>query len=83
MALAAQVTKLQQELLAFEDQRRKTDRIDFIAFAKFLDEQRVMDRQYAETTRMLVESSARLMTPAQRKRYLALVATDKLPSLPD
>jgi hypothetical protein len=81
--LAGRVTRLQAELAAFETERRDTDKIDFIAFAKFLDEQRAMDRQYAETTRMLVDSTARLMTPSQRKRYLTLVALDGLVPQPD
>jgi hypothetical protein len=83
VALAAQVTRLHRELVAFEDERRTTDKIDFIAFARFLDEQRAMDRQYTDTTRTLVESSARLMTPAQRKRYLSLVAMDGLQPQPN
>jgi hypothetical protein len=81
--LAGLVTRLQNELAAFEEERRTTDKIDFIAFARFLEEQRALDRQYAETTRMLVDSTARLMSPAQRKRYLMLVAMDGIPPQPD
>jgi capsule polysaccharide export protein KpsE/RkpR len=83
VALAVQVTRLQRELSAFEEQRRTTDQIDFLEFAKFVEERRAMDRQYSDTTRMLVESSARIMTPAQRQRYLTLVAMADLPAQPD
>jgi hypothetical protein len=83
VALAAQVAKLQRELGAFENQRRTTDRIDFLEFASFVEERRAMDRQCMDSTRMLVESSARIMNPAQRERYLTLVAMAGLPSQPD
>jgi capsule polysaccharide export protein KpsE/RkpR len=79
VTLAAQVSRLQRELAAFENQRRTTDQIDFLEFAKFAEERRSMDRQCIDSTRFLVESSARIMTPAQRQRYLALVAMAGMP----
>ncbi len=83
VALAAQVARLQRELGAFEDQRRTTDRIDFLEFASFVEERRAMDRQCMDSTRMLVESTARIMNPDQRQRYLTLVAMAGLPAQPD
>jgi capsule polysaccharide export protein KpsE/RkpR len=79
VTLAAQVARLQRELAAFENQRRTTDQIDFLEFAKFAEERRSMDRQCLDSTRLLVESSAKIMTPAQRRRYLALVAMTGMP----
>ena len=83
IALAAQVARLQRELGAFENQRRTTDRIDFLEFANFVEERRAMDRQCMDSTRMLVESTARIMNPDQRQRYLTLVAMAGLPAQPD
>jgi capsule polysaccharide export protein KpsE/RkpR len=79
VTLAAEVARLQRELAVFENQRRTTDQIDFIEFAKFAEERRAMDRQCIDSTRLLVESSAKIMTPVQRKRYLALVAMAEPP----
>jgi hypothetical protein len=82
ISLAAQVERMQRELAAFENQRRTTDRIDFLEFARFAEEQRAMNRECIDSTRLLVESSARIMTPAQRERYLSLVAMAGLSSPP-
>jgi len=83
VSLAVQVERMQRELAAFETQRRTTDRIDFLEFAKFAEERRAMDRECLDSTRQLVESSARIMTPAQRERYLNIVAMAGLSALPD
>jgi hypothetical protein len=83
VALAAQVARLRRELDAFENERRTADRIDFLEFAHFVEERRAMDRQCKDSARQLVESSARIMTPEQRERYLSLIALAGPPSLPD
>lgn len=73
VALAAQVVGMKQELAAFERERRATGRIDFLEFAKFVDQRRALDRACLDSTRKLVAASASVMTPVQREQYLSLV----------
>ena len=73
-ALAADVARMQAEFAAFENTRRTSDRVDFIEFAQFVETRRAINRQCLESTRQLVLASADVMNPAQRARYLGLVA---------
>lgn len=72
--LAAAVAQLRAEFTAFEATRRATDRVDFLEFADFVQQRRRIDRQCRAVTTRLLLAAARDMTPAQRARYLALVA---------
>jgi hypothetical protein len=83
VSLAAQVARMRRELEAFENQRRTTDRIDFLEFARFAEERRATDRECLDSARQLVESSANIMTPSQRERYLNIVAMAGPSSLPE
>jgi hypothetical protein len=74
IALAAQVATMRDELAAFEHARQTSGRIDFLEFARFVDQRRALDRACAESTRTLVAASADVMTPAQRDHYLSLLA---------
>lgn len=73
-ALAVQVARMQSEFAAFENIRRTSDRVDFLEFAQFVETRRLINQQCLESTRQLVQASADVMNPAQRARYLGLVA---------
>lgn len=73
IALAAQVAKMREELNAFERERRTAGQIDFLEFARFVEQRRAVDLECASLTRGLVQATADVMNPQQRERYLALV----------
>jgi hypothetical protein len=74
-AMAAQVAHMQVEFAEFERARRATDQVDFLEFARFVENRRNLNRECLDSTRRLVLASAEVMTPDQRQQYLALVAT--------
>jgi hypothetical protein len=74
-ALAVQVAQLQAEFAAFERTRRTDDRVDFLEFARFVEDRRHVSRECLDSTRQLVLASAGVMTPRQREHYLGLIAT--------
>lgn len=73
MALAAQVARMRAELNDFERERRTAGQIDFLEFARFVEQRRAVDAECASLTRRLVQATADVMNPQQRERYLALV----------
>lgn len=73
-ALTTQVAQLREEFTAFETARRDRDQVDFLEFARFVELRRQVNRACADSTRQLVLAAAEVMTPAQRARYLDLVA---------
>jgi hypothetical protein len=73
LALAAQVASMREELAAFEHERRTSGRIDFLEFARFVEQRRALDRACLDSTRTLVAASADVMTPRQREHYLSLL----------
>jgi len=73
-AMAAQVAQMQVEFGEFEKNRRTTDQVDFLEFARFVEIRRNLNRECLDSTRQLVLASAEVMTPDQRQQYLALVA---------
>lgn len=73
-ALAMQVAQLQGEFAAFERARRSDDRVDFIEFARFVENRRHVSRDCVDSTRQLVLASAEVMNPEQRAHYLGLIA---------
>lgn len=73
-ALAVQVARMQEEFAAFEHTRRTADRVDFLEFARFVEDRRAVNRECLESTRRLILASADVMNPAQRAHYLGLVA---------
>jgi hypothetical protein len=73
-ALAAQVARMHEEFVAFENTRRATDRVDFIEFARFVETRRNVNRQCIDSTRRLVLATASEMTPPQREQYFGIVA---------
>lgn len=74
-AMASQVASMQAEFKEFERARRTADRVDFLEFARFVQERRELSQRCADSTRELVLASAQIMTPDQRRHYLNLVAT--------
>ncbi len=70
-ALAARVGEMQAELAAFEQTRRTEDRIDFLEFARFVEQRRRLGRECALSTERLVAATAEVLTPEQRARYLS------------
>lgn len=81
VALATRVAHMRDEFAAFERQRTTTGEIDFIEFARFVEERRRIDRECLSSTRQLVDASAGVMTPSQRQRYLSLLPADHLSAL--
>jgi hypothetical protein len=73
-ALATQVARMQDEFAAFENTRRRSDQVDFIEFAQFVETRRNINRECLESTRRLVLATAEVMTPEQRAHYLGIVA---------
>jgi hypothetical protein len=73
LALAAQVAQMRDEYAAFDRQRLATDNVDFLEFARFVEQRRAIDRECLRLTRQLVAATSDTMTPEQRERYLGLV----------
>jgi hypothetical protein len=73
LALAAQVSRMRGELMAFEEERRTQGQIDFLEFARFVENRRTVDKACLDSTRRLVMATAEVMTPQQRERYLGIV----------
>lgn len=73
--MAAQIALMQEEFTAFERTRQTTDQVDFVEFARFVENRRELNRRCLDTTRQLILASAELMTPEQRRQYIRLVPT--------
>ncbi|MCX6951977.1 MAG: hypothetical protein NTV51_07400 [Verrucomicrobia bacterium] len=73
LALAAQVAQMRGEFAAFERERRTTGQIDFVEFARFVEQRRAVDRECAESTRRLILAASEVLSPRQRETYLGLL----------
>lgn len=73
LALAVQVARMREEYADFEHQRTTVGQVDFLEFAHFVEQRRVVDRECLTSTRQLVADAADVMTDQQRTRYLALL----------
>ena len=73
LALAVQVARMREEYEDFEHQRTTSGQVDFLEFAHFVEQRRVVDRECLSSTRQLVADAANVMTAQQRMRYLALL----------
>ena len=69
LALATQVTRMRAEFAAFENERRATGEVDFLEFARFVEQRRAVDRECAESTRRLIVAAVSLMNQQQRDQY--------------
>lgn len=74
LALAAQVSRMREEYAAFERTRVTSGEVDFIEFARFVENRRAIDRECLNVTRQLVAATSGTMTEEQRKRYLGLIS---------
>lgn len=74
-AMAAQVALMQAEFVEFERTRQTADRVDFLEFARFVENRRELNRRCLDTTRQLVLASAEVMTLEQRRHYVRIVPT--------
>ncbi|HUG12194.1 MAG TPA: hypothetical protein VMM36_14345 [Opitutaceae bacterium] len=70
LQLAEQASVMRAELEAFENRRRTDGRVDFLAFAQFIEQRREFQRICTESTRRIMTAAASEMTPGQRARYL-------------
>jgi len=70
-ALEVEVARLRDELTAFEHARLASGQVDFLAFARFVEQRRSVDRACLESTRELIQAASAVMTPEQRNRFLA------------
>ncbi len=75
IAIATQVARMRDEFDAFERERKTEGRVDFVEFARFVDMRRKVDNECLQSTRSLVQATARVMTPQQRELYLGIVGT--------
>ncbi|MBK9990647.1 MAG: hypothetical protein IPP19_07950 [Verrucomicrobia bacterium] len=73
LALASQVAQMQQSLIQFENERASDGRVDFLEFARFVEQRRKLDLECNESTRRLIAESSDVMTPQQREQYLQLL----------
>ena len=73
LALEAEVARMRDALSAFERGRQITGQVDFLEFARFVEQRRTVDRECTESTRRLILAASEVMTPEQRTRYLALL----------
>jgi len=72
-ALAEQEEKMRDELSAFENERKAEGNVDFLAFARFVEKRRGLERECVQSTAKLVSESSEVMTPEQREEYLRLL----------
>jgi uncharacterized membrane protein len=72
-ALAAQVAQMRDEYAAFEHERLSDGEVDFVEFARYVEQRRTVDRECLAATRQLVAASSQTLSPTQRQRYLGLV----------
>ena len=73
LALAGQVARMRGEFAAFERERQTKGQIDFLDFARFVEQRRTVDRECAESTRRLIVAASEVMNPQQREAYLAFL----------
>lgn len=72
-ALANQVAQMRDEYQAFERERVTEGNVDFVEFARFVEQRREIDRQCLALTRQLVSETSQTMNPDQRERYFGLL----------
>ncbi|HEX3729228.1 MAG TPA: hypothetical protein VHV47_05460 [Opitutaceae bacterium] len=71
--LAAQAAVLRAQFADFEQQRRTVGQVDFLEFARYVDQRRTVDRECRESARQLVTAATAVMTNQQRALFLAWV----------
>lgn len=74
LLLATELQQARSKSDAFERRRETTGEVDFVAFARLVEQRRALDRDRTATSRKLIDAAMNVMTPDQRQRYLALIA---------
>jgi hypothetical protein len=73
LALAGQVAQMQHAFTEFEKERQSAGQVDFLEFARYVDQRRRLDRECTESTRRLIAEASGVMNPKQREQYLQLL----------
>jgi hypothetical protein len=73
LALAGQVGQMQRIFTEFEKERRSEGQVDFVEFARYVEQRRRLDRECTESTQKLIAEATDVMTPKQREQYLQLI----------
>jgi hypothetical protein len=73
LALAGQVAQMQHAFAEFEKERKSAGQVDFLEFARYVEQRRQLDRECTESTRRLIAEASDVMTPRQRQQYLQLL----------
>jgi hypothetical protein len=73
LALASQVARMRDEYAAFERLRVATDHVDFVEFARFVEQRRAIDRECLDSTRRLIAAASGVMTAPQREQYFGML----------
>ena len=73
LALAGQVAKMQRAYTAFENERQSAGKVDFLEFARYVEQRRRLDLECTESTRRLIAQASDVMNPKQRQQYLQLL----------
>jgi len=82
LKLASRVARMREEFSAFERQRKTAGEIDFLEFARFIEERRRIDSDCLLSSRQIVDASAEVLTADQRQRYFTLVPPALRPAPP-
>lgn len=73
VSLASKVAQMQQTFATFEQTRTSAGQVDFVEFARYVEQRRHLDRECNESTRKLIAEASDVMTPQQREQYLQLL----------
>lgn len=73
LALANQVAQMQRSLSQFENERTSIGQVDFLEFARYVEQRHKLDRDCNESTQRLITEATDVMTPRQRAQYLQLL----------
>lgn len=73
LTLAGQVAQMQQTFVEFEKERQTDGQVDFLQFARYVEQRRQLDRECMESTRRLIAEASDVMTPKQKHLYLQLL----------
>lgn len=77
IALAHKVSQMQQAFAGFEQARTSEGQVDFLEFARYVEQRQRLDRECNESTRKLIAESSGVMTPEQRQQYLRLLTPSR------
>ena len=73
LTLAGQVAKMQQAFNQFEKERLSDGQVDFLQFARYVEQRRRLDQECTESTQRLIAEASDVMTPKQKQQYLQLL----------